>query len=85
MLSPLKHLPRLRKRLGPRPCVGHFAHHRDNRNRLTQVQVSKSQEASKITYLHNALGQTELYSDPSAGSGQAWGSSPVDRVIRPAV
>ena len=36
----------------------------DASNRLTQVQVSKSQEASKITYLHNALGQRVFKSEP---------------------
>ena len=36
----------------------------DAANRLSKVQVSQSAEASKITYLHNALGQRVFKSEP---------------------
>ncbi len=36
----------------------------DGQNRLATVKVSQSAEASKITYLHNALGQRVFKSEP---------------------
>ncbi len=36
----------------------------DASNRLTQVQVGDADEASKVTYLHNALGQRVFKSEP---------------------
>jgi|JI6StandDraft_1071083.scaffolds.fasta_scaffold69019_4 hypothetical protein len=37
----------------------------DASNRLAKVLVSQSAEASKITYLHNALGQRVFKSEPT--------------------
>ena len=36
----------------------------DATNRLSKVQISQSQEAAKITYLHNTLGQRVFKSEP---------------------